>query len=255
VKRAGILVTLSALPLIAVAATSLASGRVRGWSDSSEAVQSQYLDGLRRAGGLPVALGGPHDGDPAEILAPFAGLMLTGGADVDPALYGEAAASQVYGIDDLRDVFEMGLIRAAVAAGLPLFGICRGAQVLNVAFGGSLWQHLGDLHLSVAHGVPVGTAVPAVHAVEVAPGSRLAKLIGGAAGIEQCISIHHQAVRDVAAPLVATAWSADGLVEALETPPDGPWCVAVQWHPERAAASDAVQQGLFDGFVAAASGQ
>jgi putative glutamine amidotransferase len=238
-----------------VAAVPLAAGRVSGWTDSSEAVQSQYLDALRRAGGLPVALGGPLDADPAEILAPFAGLVLLGGPDVDPAFYGEAAHREVYGVDARRDSFEVTLIRVAVAAGLPLFGVCRGVQVLNVAFGGNLWQHLGDLNLSVAHGVPAGVAAPAVHSVEVAAGSRLAKMLGGAAGIDRCISIHHQAVREVAPTLVATAWSADGLVEALETPADGPWCVAVQWHPERAAELDPIQQGLFDGFVAAASGQ
>jgi putative glutamine amidotransferase len=228
---------------------------VSGWTDSSEAVQSQYLGGLRRAGAIPVALGGPLEADPAALLARFAGLMLMGGPDVDPACYGEAAHREVYGIDARRDAFELDLIRAAVAARLPLFGICRGIQVLNVAFGGTLWQHLGDLNLSVAHGVPVGAGVAATHDVEVAPGSRLAKMVGGAAGIEGCISIHHQAVREVAPALVATAWSADGLVEALETPADGPWCVAVQWHPERAAELEAVQQGLFDGFVAAACGQ
>jgi putative glutamine amidotransferase len=220
-----------------VAAAPLAAGRVSGWTDSSEAVQSQYLGGLRRAGAIPVALGGPLEADPAALLARFAGLMLMGGPDVDPACYGEAAHREVYGIDARRDAFELDLIRAAVAARLPLFGICRGIQVLNVAFGGTLWQHLGDLNLSVAHGVPVGAGVAATH------------------DVEGCISIHHQAVREVAPALVATAWSADGLVEALETPADGPWCVAVQWHPERAAELEAVQQGLFDGFVAAACGQ
>jgi putative glutamine amidotransferase len=238
--------------LIAVAAPRLAAGRVSGWADSSEAVQSQYLDALRRAGGLPVALGGPLDGDPRELLAPFAGLVLLGGADVDPALYGEAVRPEVYGIDAARDRFEVGLTRAALAVSLPLFGVCRGVQVLNVALGGTLWQHLGDLDLAVAHGVPGGgRGAPATHPVDVARGSRLAGLAGGAARIESCVSIHHQAVRRIAPGLVATGWSSDGQVEALETPRDGPWCVGVQWHPERSAEIDAAQQRLFDGFVAA----
>jgi putative glutamine amidotransferase len=248
----GTIAALTDLPLIAVAAARLAPGRVSGWTDSSEAVQSQYLDGLRRAGGLPVALGGPLDADPRDLLAPFAGLVLLGGADVDPARYGQDRHPEVYGTDSVRDDFEIGLIRAALDIGVPLFGVCRGVQVVNVALGGTLWQHLPDLELPVAHGVPSGNSVePARHPVDVAPGSRLAKLVGGAARVEDAVSIHHQAVRDVAPGLVPTAWTADGLVEALETPDGGPWCVAVQWHPERSAATDSVEQGLFDGFVAA----
>jgi putative glutamine amidotransferase len=246
----GILTPLSSLPLIAVAAARLPAGRVSGWTDSGEAVQTQYLEGLRRGGGLPVALGGPLDVDPAELLAPFAGLVLLGGPDVDPARYGETAQPEVYGIDARRDRFELSLVRAALEQGLPFFGVCRGLQVLNVALGGTLWQHLGDLDLPVAHGVPAGEGAPAVHPVDVGPGSRLAGLVGGAGRIERCVSIHHQAVRRIAPSLVATGRSPDGQVEALETPPGGPWCVGIQWHPERSAEGDPVQQGLFDGFVA-----
>lgn len=236
-------------PLIAVAAPRLAPGRVAGWEGPAEAMQNDYLDGLRRAGALPVALGGMPAGDPSVYLKRFDGLMLVGGADVEPSRYGASAHPAAYGFDPCRDEFEVVLSRAALTIGLPLFAICRGIQVLNVALGGTLWQHLPDLDLPVAHGVPSGSRAPACHPVDIAPGSRLAGALG-ATRAEGCVSIHHQAVRDLAPGLLATAWSADGLIEAVETPAEGPWCVAVQWHPERSAAEDPVQQALFDGFVA-----
>lgn len=249
IRAHGNLHSLTAPPLIAVAAPRLAPGRVSGWAGAAEAVQLEYSDGLRRAGAVPVALGWDPAVDPSSYLARFDGLMLVGGPDVDPSRYGAAAHPAAYGLDACRDEAEVVLSRAALAMGLPLFGVCRGIQLLNVALGGTLWQHLPDLDLPVSHGVPAGSGTQAVHPVDVAPGSRLACLMG-ATRVEGCISIHHQAVRDLAPGLVATAWSPDGLVEAVETPPDGPWCVAVQWHPERSAAGDPRQQALFDGFVA-----
>jgi putative glutamine amidotransferase len=248
---------LARLPLIAVAPYRLAPGRVSGWTDSSEAIPSEYVEALRRAGSVPVAVGRP-DPDPASLdplLAPFAGLVLIGGGDVDPERYREVRGDDVYGTDPARDGYEIALVRAALQADLPVFGICRGAQVLNVALGGTLWQHLGDLALTVAHGSPDGVIVPVVHDVEVLAGSRLAGLVKGVGGVPGCVSIHHQSVRRVAGGLRAVAWSADGQIEAVETAEDGPWCVAVQWHPERSAATDPVQQGLFDGYVARACGR
>lgn len=249
---AGILASLTAPPLIAVAAPRLAPGRVSGWAGASEAVQSEYLDALRRAGAIPVSLGRVPAVDPTSYLARFEALMLVGGPDVDPSLYGETAHPAAYGVDACRDATEVALSRAALGMGMPLFAICRGIQLLNVALGGTLWQHLADLDLPVPHGVPAGSAVQVAHSVKVAPGSRLADLVG-ATRVEGCVSIHHQAVRDLGSGLVATAWSPDGLVEAVETPPDEPWCVAVQWHPERSAAEDPLQQALFDGFVVQAA--
>jgi putative glutamine amidotransferase len=247
-----ILWTLTATPLIAVIAPRLAPGRVSGWPGAAEAVQSEYLDGLRRAGAVAVGLGAIPTVDAPSYLRRFDGLMLVGGPDVDPSHYGEAAHPAVYGLDACRDETEIVLSRAALAIGLPLFGICRGIQLLNVALGGTLWQHVADLDLPVSHGVPAGSGAAARHRVDVAPGSRLASLVG-ATRVDGCVSIHHQALRDLAPGLVPTAWSPDGLIEGVETRPDGPWCVAVQWHPERSAAEEPLQQALFDGFVAEAA--
>ena len=133
---------------------------------------------------------------------------------------------------------------------LPILAVCRGLQLLNVAFGGTLRQHLPDGGSPIGHGVPVG-GPPGVHEVRVAPGSRLAGVCGGAA-LSGCTSIHHQGVEALGPGLVATAWSSDGLIEAVETPADGRgWLLAVQWHPEMTAADDPAQQALFDAFAAA----
>ncbi|MGH9061433.1 MAG: gamma-glutamyl-gamma-aminobutyrate hydrolase family protein [Acidimicrobiales bacterium] len=235
-----------------------APGRIGDWTDSGEAAPSAYLDALRRAGAVPAVVGGdpaggPGDIAPEELLASFDGLLLLGGADVDPSCYGARPHPADYGADVERDRFEMGLARAAVDGGVPLLGVCRATQLINVAFGGTLHQHLPDLELGLAHGVPIGAGEPATHPVDVTADSRLASVVGEAGRLEACVSIHHQAVDRLGAGLVVTARSADGLVEAIETPRTRPgWCLAVQWHPERTASVDIHQQALFDALVAEA---
>lgn len=221
---------------------------MRGWEGPAEGAQSAYLDALRRAGAVPVIVGS----DPGDHLgAAISGVVLAGGPDLDPASYGEAPHPSVYGVDPARDSLERDLVMAALAAGVPVLAICRGAQLLDVALGGTLHQHLPALHGLIPHGTPDGEVSPVVHPVEVAAGSRLAAAVGGAATIDGCVSIHHQAAASVPPGLVVTARSSDGVVEALETPAGGPWCLAVQWHPERSAESDRVQQAIFDSFVSA----
>jgi putative glutamine amidotransferase len=242
-----------ARPLLAVAPVRLAPGRITGWADSGEAAGGAYLSGLRRAGGLPAVVGGPLDADPAEILAPFAGLVLLGGSDVDPNRYGEAPHPATYGVDPERDRFEIGLALQARATGLPLLAVCRGLQILNVALGGTLHQHLPDVPGARTHGVPVGAGEPALHPVDVIEGSRLAKVQSAGGRLDSCVSIHHQAVAEVAPGLIVTARSPDGVIEALEPEDAGSgWCLAVQWHPERSAATDPAQQAIFDALVDAA---
>jgi putative glutamine amidotransferase len=241
------------MPLVAVPAYHLRPGRVTGWQDGAAAVPNAYTAALSRAGVRPAILAGP-DPDPIEdVLAPFDGVVLLGGGDVNPALYHEAPEPEVYGIEPDRDALELALARNAIAAGVPLLAICRGAQVLNVALGGTLVQHLPDRDGTGAHGRPERDGSPAVHEVAVEPGSRLAAALGGATVLPDCISIHHQAADRVAPGLVVTARSADGVVEALETSSPS-WVLGVQWHPERSAATDPRQQAIFDAFALAARG-
>lgn len=239
-------------PLVAVPAYRLRPGRVRGWEDGAAAVPQAYLDALGRAGVRPVVLASPDPGPPAEVLAHFAGLALIGGGDIEPSHYGETRHPAVYGTEPERDDLELGLARAAVAATLPLFAICRGLQVLNVAFGGSLHQHLPDRPGTLPHGTPPADDGRVSHEVTIAEGSRLASAVGSTS-LKGCISVHHQAVNRMAPGLIATAHTRDGVAEALETPLDREgWVLAVQWHPERSAATDPKQQALFNAFGAVA---
>lgn len=235
-------------PLIAVAGRAVAAGRIHGWRSRAVAVPASYIEALHRAGGQEAILS-PVSLDPKEAaraLASFGGLLLVGGGDIDPALYGEPPRPELFGLDPVADAFEIALARAAAERAVPTLAVCRGIQVLNVAFGGSLDQHL-PAGRSVDHGVP-GERV-ARHAVGLQPGSRVAQAMGR--DTAECSSEHHQAVDRLGEGLVPVGWAPDGVVEAIELQ-DG-WVVGVQWHPEVAAASDAAQQSLFDALVEAAA--
>lgn len=236
-----------ARPLVAVPTARVERGRIEGWGPGAYAVAETYVAGLRRAGARPVLLTAPDPDPPEEVLAPFVGLLLAGGGDVDPRRYATDHDERVYGIDADRDTFELDLATYALAVGLPTLAICRGAQILNVARGGSLYQHLPEPLGRGAHGDPT-SGVLVTHGVQVAQGSRLAGVVGSSR-LVACTSVHHQGIDRVGEGLRAVGWSDDGLVEALEPEGDEGWFVAVQWHPEATAADDSAQQGLFDALV------
>jgi putative glutamine amidotransferase len=182
-------------------------------------------------------------------MTPFDGLVLVGGGDVDPARYGGTGSADVYGVEPDRDELEIALLHAAERAEMPVLAICRGMQVLNVAYGGTLHRHLPDLPGLLEHGVPIENT-QTIHDVEVEPGSALQAATGEA--ILRCSSHHHQGVDRVGEGFVVSGRSSDGLVEAIERPPKGSvlgWMLGVEWHPEDTAAEDPAQQELFDGFV------
>ena len=234
-------------PLVAVAAYHLADDRVSRWPRGGFGVPAPYVEHTRAAGGRTAIIAPGEPGDPAEILAPFDALLLVGGGDVDPARYGAEPGDTVYGVEPDRDAFEVDLVREAVGARLPTLCICRGMQVMNVAFGGTLHQHLPGMTGLLAHGVPLD-GTESLHDVEVQDGTLLRSATG--AGSLACSSHHHQGVDRVGEGLRVSGRSADGLAEALE-PADraAGWAVAVQWHPEDTAGRDPAQQGLFDEFV------
>ena len=181
------------------------------------------------------------------MLARFDGLMLPGGGDVNPSRYGQSTAPETYGVIALRDEFEFALCLAALELAMPLLAICRGTQVLNVALGGSLHQHISDD--LPGHGKPGVEGGQNAHAVSVEPDSRLAQALGVTSAT--CSCHHHQSVDVLGNGLRVSARDGDGTVEAIEL--DGPaWVTGVQWHPEDTAATDPVQQSLFDEFVAIA---
>jgi putative glutamine amidotransferase len=189
-----------------------------------------------RAGGEPLVLA-PGDPERAlERLGTFDGLLVPGGGDLDPALYTDEPRHEASDDPDaVQDAADIAVMRAAVAAAVPTLAICRGMQVLNVALGGTLTQHLDD----------DGMHRDAIHRVELEPGSRLARVMGAHA--VDVSSYHHQSVDRLAPGLRVVGRAADGCIEALEHV-EAP-VLAVQWHPEDDAHLAAAQQALFDDLV------
>ena len=233
-------------PLVGVIAYGLPPGRVDGWRSGAAAVPSPYLECLRLAGARPLLLSAPEKGTAEESLQPFDGLVLIGGGDVDPSRYGQAQHPDVYDVEAERDALEIDLLLEADRRGMPVLGICRGLQVVNVAFGGTLHQHLPDVPALDRHRAPPKGLM---HEVKVDESSRLHAACGQSA--MEASSWHHQGIDRLGEGLVAVAWSGDGLVEAIERT-EG-WVVAVQWHPEETAATDPAQQALFEAFARQAS--
>jgi putative glutamine amidotransferase len=218
------------------------------WEDIPGERFEAYCERAREAGAEPVSLRDPEDAG-----RHLDGLVLTGGLDVCPERYGEARHPKVKLTDDARDAFELALLRDALAADMPVLAICRGHQLLNVAFGGRLLQHI-DSGRHRAHFELEG-APSRWHTVRLAPGSRLRAIF--AVDELEVNSRHHQAVlpATLAPGLEATALSPEGLVEGVESPAHR-WVVGVQWHPELPEPSHAAFaprcRPLFAAFVAEA---
>lgn len=212
-------------------------------------VPTAYVDAIRRAGGVPVLLP-PGETHLEQLLEDLDGLVLSGGGDIDPDHYGGADHWAIEKVDRVRDETELALARTADRLDYPTLCICRGAQVMNVALGGTLVEHLPDeVGDEVAHRPDGGLEYPR-HRVEVTPQSFLANVLGSTD--VSPASWHHQAVRELAPGLVTVALAQDGTVEAFEKP-DHTWLLGVQWHPEVTANDDPTQQRLFDSLVEAAT--
>jgi putative glutamine amidotransferase len=207
----------------------------------------EYVEAVRRAGASAVLLP-PGEARVDEWLEIVDGVILAGGGDIDPDHYGGEAHETIYSIDAERDGSELALARRIVDTGMPTLGICRGVQILNVALGGTLHEHLPDVFGDdVAHRLP--PREPTTHLIHVEPGSGLARILGEVEFDSH--SWHHQALDDIAPRLRVAARAPDGVVEAVEMP-DHPWLYAVQWHPEIAAETEELQQRIFAALVEAA---
>jgi putative glutamine amidotransferase len=216
-------------------------------------INQSYVRALTAAGCAPVLIPIIDDDDRLRaIYDRLDGIVFPGGADVAPHEYGEAPIDSLNVVEPLRDRTELTLARWAFADDLPTLGICRGQQLLNVALGGSLFQDLRHQGVTtVEHSDADGRARNALtHRVRLDPASRLAQLIDETS--VEVNSLHHQAVKDVAAPLKATGTSDDGVIESLESEMRR-FLIAVQWHPEEIDDLPWVQR-LFAGFARAASG-
>jgi putative glutamine amidotransferase len=210
-----------------------------------------YLASIEQAGGRPRVLEVTESA--GKVLGEIHGLLLTGGGDVDPVFYGEDRHPATEDAEPGRDEFEMDLARRAVDSGVPLLAICRGAQVLNVATGGTLVQ---DIPTAVQTELPHTLNEPKdamAHEVAVAPGSKLHRILGDAVTSSHTCRVnsrHHQSVGKLGKDLAASATAADGVIEAIEAPA-AEFCVGVQWHPENFWRTGEFR-GLFEAFVAIA---
>lgn len=213
------------------------------WSETAALVPYSYVGAVVRAGGAPVLLP-PSPWDASAIVEKLDGLVLTGGPDLEPGLYG----AEPHSLTDVprreRDAWEIALCRAALQRSLPLLAICRGLQVLNVACGGTLHQHLPDVLGTDAHRSNPGEMTP--NAVHLSPASTVASILGDST---EGLCHHHQAIDNLGKDLVAVGFAVDGTVEAVERP--GPaLTIGVQWHPEDNPNDDR----LFIALVRAAAG-
>jgi len=223
-------------PLIGI--TSYAQDARWGvWHLPAALVPLAYVDSVERAGGRAFVTPPSEDGV-EETLATLDGIVFSGGADVDPARYGAQPHPETDSPQTRRDVGELALLRAALERDIPVLAICRGFQLLNVARGGDLVQHLPEQVGNDVHKQVPGEF--AIHPVEVKEGTRLAAIVGARSDVT---SHHHQALGRVGDGLVETAWAADGTLEGVEDPTMR-FAVGVQWHPE--AGEDAA---LFEALV------
>lgn len=220
-----------ARPVIGIC-TPLERARWGAWDLDAFLLPRSYVDAVHRAGAMALLLA-PDPAltkDPDEVLDRIDGLMLAGGGDLDPQVYGADAHPETIGCVPVRDAFEVALLRRALERDLPVLGICRGMQIMNVACGGTLHQHLPELSGHDEHRRVLGSFDGADHDVRLAPGSLAARAAGEE--IHATKSHHHQGVDRVGEALEVTGWAImDELPEALELPANG-FALGVQWHPE-----------------------
>ena len=207
-----------------------------------------YCEAIRRMDAIPLIIA-PQPENAAEVVAQLDGLVLAGGKDCDPALYGEELLDCISMMDARRQENDIALAKAARAASLPTLGVCLGCQVMNIAAGGSLYQDLSQQHgTSLEHASPPTARLR--HDVRIEPGTRLAEIIGSKAEVN-VNSSHHQAVRNVGSGLRVIAHAPDGVIEGVEDP-QHPFYIGVQWHPEDMR-GELASDALFQAFVRAAA--
>jgi putative glutamine amidotransferase len=212
--------------------TALEQARWSVWDQEAMLLPRSYVDAVQRAGGLALMI--PPDAEvvenPDEVLDRVDGLLLAGGADIDPGAYGAEAHAETTHTVPSRDVFEIALARRALERDIPMLGICRGMQLMNVAVGGTLIQHVPETVGHSDHRRTAGSFADADHDVRLAPGSLAERAAGES--VHGTKSHHHQAIDRVGDGLVVTGWATlDELPEAVEVPGRS-FALGVQWHPE-----------------------
>jgi putative glutamine amidotransferase len=226
------------------------SGVVRNWEGADRTgVNAAYVQAVLAAGGVPLILSPLVSPSLAGgVLEGIDGLLLTGGEDLDPAWYGAEPSPLLSPPSRERDLFELALFAVARQRRMPILGICRGIQLINVGMGGTLYQDVAAEYSGSVNHRPDSPRDSRSHRVTLQSGSRAAETLGSTS--VSVNSSHHQAIKDLAKGLLATGWTDDQLIEAVETPADTPWLLAVQWHPEEMHRDrQAPERGLFLSLV------
>lgn len=214
-------------------------------------INSVYLRAIRNAGGIPMIF--PMEvteDDLRDLVTLTDGVLFTGGDDIHPFLYGEETDAKCGNVSQPRDSMEMALVPLVMEFGKPIFGICRGIQILNTAMGGTLYQDSPSQfksELSIAHRQPFAYKVPS-HTVDITPGTLLSRILGEEHASIAVNSMHHQAIKDVAPGLEVCGYAPDKMIEAVYAP-DYPFLLGVQWHPEHLTTSQPDAAKLFAAFV------
>jgi len=208
-----------------------------------------YIEAVKKAGGEPRILDFlmPLNRIPA-LLEELDGVLLIGGGDYEPSLYGAQRDPLCGESCPVKDNFELELTRKAAEMGVPVLGVCRGLQTINIAFGGTMHQHVPNV-TGIQHQQKAGNVF--WHDVNIVPGTRTARLIGR--DVIATNSYHHQAADKIGEGLVVGAWSRDGIVESLESKPGATWIFGTQWHPERTVGKDPYSLRYFEALIAEAS--
>lgn len=236
------------MPLIGVTGRTIPAAEITTWTHHALATPKVQMDALQRAGAIGVVVMAPEPVMRTEryafdLVEHLDGVLLSGGVlDLDPRQYGQSPIGDETNIDPVLDQFELDVTRAALQLGIPIFGICRGMQILNVALGGSLHQDIAGHHGLLQHDLPHHES----HVVRLSRESQLATVLRTTE--LACNSHHHQALDRLGDDVVAIGHTSDGVVEAIEVKAEV-WTFGVQWHPEDDAAVDMWQQNIFDRFA------
>jgi len=238
-------------PIIGISANLLTieSGNFLGLERT--VVVHDYIEAIRLSGGIPIVLPIVEGEKIIEKqMALIDGLLLSGGYDVSPLFYNEEPKRDLEAIRPDRDLYEIQLIEIAKRQQKPIFGICRGLQILNVALGGTLYQDVGLFSTSVLQHIQKAKPDEAVHNVQLVPQTKLQQIFGEDVILTN--SFHHQAIKDLAPNLKANAHSLDGVVEGIEGVEEDHFVLAVQWHPELMISKHPIMFKLFHAFIEAA---
>lgn len=220
--------------------------------EGKQVLHHNYVQAIIRAGGLPLIVPIGVEGSTTQVVELIDGLLLSGGGDIDPLLFGEEPHPNLGQVAPARDLVELELTRQMMKCDKPILGICRGIQVLNVAAGGTVYQDIYKQHdhMILQHAQKAPTGHPS-HFVQLKKGSFLAEL----AGSDQILvnSFHHQSLKDVPKPFIVTGFATDQIIEAIESVQHH-FVVGIQWHPERLAeVGDSVSMQIFVRFIQACS--